>query len=405
MRRVDVIIPSYKPDEKLRKLLERLLVQRYPVENIIIINTDQSLLDPALIPEDPRISVTHIEKSAFDHGATRNLGVSKSTAELFLLMTEDAVPKDEHLVERLVQVFETDPYKDAAPCVIPPDLRDTVTQTKKQELQADPRDVISGQQPDRVTFRADGQAATAEHQRPMEQTCADGQEDRTEPSYHGEQMQADGKLDGGIGLMRGPIGAVYGRQLATEESSYDEQYARQFNYPVQSFVKTQQDLPRLGIKTYFESNVCCMYRRDIFDRLGGFIDHTIFNEDMIYCGKLLQAGYASAYEASAEVYHAHHYSGVQQFHRNFDLGVSQADHPEIFGGLRSEGEGVKLVLGNARALLRQGRIFTIPNLIWKSGCKYLGFRMGRNYRKLSRGMILRCTMNPRYWDQESQQKM
>ena len=347
MKRVDVIIPSYKPDEKLRKLLERLLVQRYPVENIIIINTDQSLLDPALIPEDPRISVTHIEKSAFDHGATRNLGVSKSTAELFLLMTEDAVPKDEHLVERLVQVFETDPYKDAAPCVIPPDLRDTVTQTKKQELQA----------------------------------------------------------DGGIGPARGPIGAVYGRQLATEESSYDEQYARQFNYPAQSFVKTQQDLPRLGIKTYFESNVCCMYRRDIFDRLGGFIDHTIFNEDMIYCGKLLQAGYASAYEATAEVYHAHHYSGVQQFHRNFDLGVSQADHPEIFGGLRSEGEGVKLVLGNARALLRQGRIFTIPNLIWKSGCKYLGFRMGRNYRKLSRGMILRCTMNPRYWDQESQQKM
>ena len=237
-------------------------------------------------------------------------------------------------------------------------------------------------------------------------SCTDGQEeDIAEPSYHGERTQADEKLDVDIDRIRGPIGAVYGRQLATSESSYDEQYARQFNYPAQSFVKTQQDLPRLGIKTYFESNVCCMYRRDIFDRLGGFIDHTIFNEDMIYCGKLLQAGYASAYEATAEVYHAHHYSGVQQFHRNFDLGVSQADHPEIFDGLRSEGEGVKLVLGNARALLRQGRIFTIPNLVWKSGCKYLGFRMGRNYRKLSRGMILRCTMNPRYWNQESQQKM
>lgn len=357
MYSVDVIIPSYKPDQKLRKLLELLLRQSYPIQKIIIINTEKSLLDPALIPEDARISVTHIRKEAFDHGASRNLGVSKSDAELFLLMTEDAVPKDTTLVEKLVHVFETDPYKDVAP----------------------------------VPVNADTVEATA-------QRAGEGHADGMLTS--GEKDAAGEHADGDIGrrnACRGPIGAVYGRQLATEESSYDERYARQFNYPAQSFVKTQRDIGRLGIKTYFESNVCCMYRRDIFDRLGGFIDHTIFNEDMIYCGKLLQAGYASAYEASAEVYHAHHYSGCQQFHRNFDLGVSQADHPEIFGGLRSEGEGVKLVLGNAKDLLRHGRLLTLPNLIWKSGCKYLGFRMGRNYRKLSRRMVLRCTMNPRYW--------
>lgn len=358
MYSVDVIIPSYKPDQKLRKLLELLLRQSYPIQNIIIINTEKSLLDPALIPEDARISVTHIRKDQFDHGASRNLGVSKSDAALFLMMTEDAVPKDTTLVERLVRVFETDPYKDAAP----------------------------------VLVNADHAAAA------MLQKTGEGRTENMGASL--DTGAESGHADGDIGhgkVAHGPIGAVYGRQLATQESSYDEQYARQFNYPAQSFVKTQQDIARLGIKTYFESNVCCMYRRDIFDRLGGFIDHTIFNEDMIYCGKLLQAGYASAYEASAEVYHAHHYSGCQQFHRNFDLGVSQADHPEIFAGLRSEGEGVKLVLGNAKDLLRRGRFFTVPNLVWKSGCKYLGFRMGRNYQKLSHRMVLRCTMNPRYW--------
>ena len=358
MYSVDVIIPSYKPDQKLRKLLELLLRQSYPIQKIIIINTEKSLLDPTLIPEDTRISVTHIRKEEFDHGASRNLGVSKSDADLFLLMTEDAVPKDTTLVEKLVRVFETDPYKDAAPALSDASVAQAAV------------------------------ASTADSNRTVDMDTSAG----TGPEC--------GHADGDIGRMkaaRGPIGAVYGRQLATKESSYDEQYARQFNYPAQSFVKTQRDIAQLGIKTYFESNVCCMYRRDIFDRLGGFIDHTIFNEDMIYCGKLLQAGYASAYEASAEVYHAHHYSGCQQFHRNFDLGVSQADHPEIFGGLRSEGEGVKLVLGNAKDLLRHGRLLTVPNLIWKSGCKYLGFRMGRNYRKLSRRMVLRCTMNPRYW--------
>ena len=81
MYSVDVIIPSYKPDQKLRKLLELLLRQSYPIQNIIIINTEKSLLDPTLIPEDARISVTHIRKDQFDHGASRNLGVSKSDAE------------------------------------------------------------------------------------------------------------------------------------------------------------------------------------------------------------------------------------------------------------------------------------------------------------------------------------
>lgn len=358
MYSVDVIIPSYKPDQKLRKLLDMLLRQSYPIQKIIIINTEQSLLDPALIPEDARISVTHIAKAQFDHGASRNLGVSKSDATLFLLMTEDAVPKDTTLVETLVHVFETDPYKEAAPMPV---------------------------------------AADVEAVRRTEEGGADGSMASVETGVTG--AHADGDM-GHMKTARGPIGAVYGRQLATKESSYDEQYARRFNYPAHSFVKTQQDIARLGIKTYFESNVCCMYRRDIFDRLGGFINHTIFNEDMIYCGKLLQAGYASAYEASAEVYHAHHYSGRQQFHRNFDLGVSQADHPEIFGGLRSEGEGVKMVLGNAKDLIRHGRILTVVNLVWKSGCKYLGFRMGRHYRKLSHQMVLRCTMNPRYWAHE-----
>ena len=115
MYSVDVIIPSYKPDQKLRKLLELLLRQSYPIQKIIIINTEKSLLDPTLIPEDTRISVTHIRKEEFDHGASRNLGVSKSDAALFLMMTEDAVPKDTTLVEKLVHVFETDPYKDAVP--------------------------------------------------------------------------------------------------------------------------------------------------------------------------------------------------------------------------------------------------------------------------------------------------
>ena len=42
----------------------------------------------------------------------------------------------------------------------------------------------------------------------------------------------------------------------------------------------------------------------------------------------------------AQVVHSHNYCALQQFHRNFDLAVSQTMHPEVFGGIRSESEGI-----------------------------------------------------------------
>ena len=71
--------------------------------------------------------------------------------------------------------------------------------------------------------------------------------------------------------------------------------------------------------------------------------HTIFNEDMIFAARLIQSGRAVAYCAQARVIHSHNYSSIQQFHRNFDLGVSQADHPEVFDCVKSESEGIRMV--------------------------------------------------------------
>ena len=118
---------------------------------------------------------------------------------------------------------------------------------------------------------------------------------------------------------------------------------------------------------------------------------------MIYAARLIQNGYAVAYAADACVVHSHNYSGVQQFTRNFDLAVSQADHPEVFAGIRSEGEGIKLVKKTAGYLVKQGKIHLVPQLVYLSGCKYLGYLAGKRYKKLPRFVIMRCTMNKNYW--------
>ena len=193
------------------------------------------------------------------------------------------------------------------------------------------------------------------------------------------------------------IAAAYARQLPNEMCSFAERYTRSFNYPEKSYVRTQRDLSLYGIKTFFCSNVCAAYKKEIYQELGGFVRKTIFNEDMIYAGKLIQMGYGIAYAADAKVIHSHNYSCMQQFHRNFDLGVSQAEHPEIFAGVPSEGEGIKLVKKTLPYLIQKRKIWLIPGVILQSGCKYAGYLSGKNYRKLPRKMILWCTMNREYW--------
>lgn len=126
------------------------------------------------------------------------------------------------------------------------------------------------------------------------------------------------------------VGVSYARQLPASDCDFIERYTRRFNYPEESRIKGKEDIPELGIKTFFCSNVCAAYRRDVYEALGGFSRRTIFNEDMILAGRMVQAGYKVAYAAGARVIHSHNYSGLQQFHRNFDLAVSQADNPEVF---------------------------------------------------------------------------
>lgn len=302
----DIIIPVYHPGEKFGRLLSMLEKQTVKPGKIILMET---LGEGEPLTEYPGCEAVPVRKADFDHAATRQAGVSRSGAEAFLLMTDDAVPRDEFLCEKL----------------------------------------IAG-------------------------------------------LFSEGAGEKGVHAM------CYARQLPEETCREAEKFTRKFNYPETSFTKTIEDLPKLGIKTYFASNVCCAYRRDVFDALGGFTDHAIFNEDMIYAAGALKAGYSIRYAADAQVVHSHNYTAKEQLHRNFDLGMSQAMHPEVFSGIRSEGEGVRLVVETAKHLLRKGKVFGIPGMIVSSGAKYLGYRLGKNYRKLGKEQVRRLSMNRTFVD-------
>lgn len=316
--KVDVIVPVYRPDRRFLEQLRRLEAQTQPVNRYIIMNTEQEYWDrwtaeigADALPEN--LSVFHVTKETFDHGATRNAGMERSDADVCVCMTDDALPADRRLLEKLTEALY-------------------------------PKEFPAG---------------------------------------------AAG------------IAIAYARQLPDRDCGVIERYTRSFNYPAESRVKTKADLSELGIKTYFCSNVCAAYRREIYLKLGGFIRKTIFNEDMIFAAKAMEAGYAVSYAADARVIHSHNYTAMEQFHRNFDLAVSQADHPEVFAGIRSEGEGLRLVKKTAGFLLRTGHAALIPVLVWNSGWKYLGYLLGKRYRSMPLWLVRRLSMNRNYWPEES----
>lgn len=304
--KVDVIIPVYKPGKELFELLHRLERQTLIPQNIILMNTEEKYFEQLISGRSfcekyGNVKVYHLKEKDFDHGGTRHEGVLHSDAEVFITMTQDALPADSKLIQNLTSGLSRD------------------------------------------------------------------------------------------------VAVAYARQLPGRKSDEMERISRHFNYPAESCVKTAADMDTLGIKTFFCSNVCAAYRRDVYDELGGFIRHTIFNEDMIYAAGAVKAGYGIAYQADARVMHSHSYTNLQQLRRNFDLGVSQADHPEVFGGIISESEGKKLVLEAWRYLKKENRLYRFPAFFLQSSFKYAGYLLGKHYRLLPSKWVLAITTNKSYW--------
>lgn len=193
------------------------------------------------------------------------------------------------------------------------------------------------------------------------------------------------------------VSQVYARQTTDEKAPDYIRYTQEFNYPAVRQFKNKDSYQTMGIKTIFCSNVCCMYRRDIFEFLGGFEDKVIFNEDMIYARKAVDAGYTIVYEGNAGVVHYHKYTLRQQFRRNFDLAVSQKMNKEAFEGLSSSSEGKKMVKTVVKRLWSAGRYKTAFYYILLSGFKYMGYLFGKNYKHLSYGMKRRFSSDPSFW--------
>lgn len=306
---VDIVIPTYNIKKDFLEVVRSIKIQSIKATNLILVNTDENLFYKADLKDDilkildGKISllIKHIDKKEFNHGSSRNLGVSFSKAKYVVFLTMDAIFFDEHALENLIS-----------------------------------------------------------------------------------SMNEDIKL-------------AYARQIAKKDADIIEKFTRNYNYGESSIIKSKESIEKYKIKNYFCSNVCACYEREFFQENNGFEKNVILNEDSLFAYKVIEAGKKVLYNANAKVLHSHNYSAFFQFKRNFDIGVSHREYQDIFLSLKTENEGINLVKDTYCHLIKNKKYLEVFKLFYLSVFKFLGYKIGLNYRLLPNIIRMNISLNKQYW--------
>lgn len=102
---VSVAIPTKNGGPLFREVLGALHGQRLNVPWELIIIDSGSSDGTVEVAAAHGAKVLCIDPKTFDHGATRNQAIAHASGDIVVLMTQDAVPADEFLLEALVAPF------------------------------------------------------------------------------------------------------------------------------------------------------------------------------------------------------------------------------------------------------------------------------------------------------------
>ncbi len=168
---------------------------------------------------------------------------------------------------------------------------------------------------------------------------------------------------------------VYARHIPYDFSDEIEYFSREFNYPVNTFIKSLDDVNKLGIKTFFTSNSCCMYEANYFRFKKGFKKVNV-SEDMEFAYRCIMDGYFIGYAANAKVCHSHLYNFKEIYNRYFEIGRFFCMHPYL-NKYMNMGEGISQVKYVLKKLFKKKSYLLILKFIVQVMIKYIAFNRGK----------------------------
>lgn len=177
------------------------------------------------------------------------------------------------------------------------------------------------------------------------------------------------------GIEENECEAAFSRQICT--NSTIEKYTRERNYPDKSYVKTKEDISKMGINAFFFSDASSAVKREIFVELNGY-DGKKFptNEDMYLAYKLLTNGYRIKYCADSEVEHSHKFTFKQLYKRYYDTGVffKQNEYLNDYKVNKAGGGMAKYVLKRA---IQDKNFKVLIRFVPDMAARYMGMKIGR----------------------------
>lgn len=105
---ISIVIPTKDGERYIDSALKAIFSQKtnYKFE-VIIIDSGSKDKTLAIIKMYP-VRLYQIKEETFNHGLTRNFGISKAQGKYVILMTQDAIPYDKYWMERLANNFKHD---------------------------------------------------------------------------------------------------------------------------------------------------------------------------------------------------------------------------------------------------------------------------------------------------------
>ncbi|MEP8938064.1 glycosyltransferase [Enterobacter mori] len=197
------------------------------------------------------------------------------------------------------------------------------------------------------------------------------------------------------------LAAIYGKQIPHDDANYIAQHARFYSYKKTAYTATPENHQSMGLKAVFLSNSFSAYSSQIFTTLGGFPENTILCEDMYFAARSIQNGFSIGYCPEIVVKHSHNYTPSAEFKRYFDIGVFHSCEPwigQIYGG--AGGEGKKFLKSELMFLLKNNPLYVIPAGI-NNAMKIVGYKLGKNYKKMSPERCKAFSMHKAYWKSET----
>ena len=169
--------------------------------------------------------------------------------------------------------------------------------------------------------------------------------------------------------------AAYSRQITKYNNI--EKYTRESNYPATSKIVSKDDIPKLGLKTFFFSDASSAIDTKIFKKLKGYDGKDLpISEDMYIAYKIITNGYKIKYCAESIVYHSHNFTLKEIYDRYKLTGkfFKENSYLDNYGTNKSGGGLAKYILKRA---LQDKNVKVLLRFLPDMGARFIGMKVGK----------------------------